>query len=173
MSMCAARGRSTPALMTALAGVAAKHDLARLTRHGELVALSRPPTLHVGKTIVHLPPAAFLQATADGEAALARLTLAACEGATKIADLLAASARSHCGSPNARACSPSMATKQRSLRSACRGDAGPQAGRDERRDLFRRPLLADELKRFDAVVFDPPRQGAERSRVSSRQAVCH
>jgi len=29
------------------------------------------------------------------------------------------------------------------------------------RDLFRRPLLPEELKRFDAVVFDPPRQGAE------------
>jgi 23S rRNA (uracil1939-C5)-methyltransferase len=29
------------------------------------------------------------------------------------------------------------------------------------RDLFRRPLLPVELKRFDAVVFDPPRQGAE------------
>ena len=82
-------GPLKPALMTALAGVAAKHDLARLTRHGELVALSRPPTLRVGKTIVHLPPAAFLQATAAGEAALARLTLAACEGATKIADLFA------------------------------------------------------------------------------------
>ena len=76
-------GPLKPALMTALAGVAAEHDLARLTRHGELVALSRPPTLRVGRTIVHLPPAAFLQATAEGEAALARLTLAACEGATK------------------------------------------------------------------------------------------
>jgi 23S rRNA (uracil1939-C5)-methyltransferase len=30
------------------------------------------------------------------------------------------------------------------------------------RDLFRRPLLPEELKRLDAVVFDPPRQGAER-----------
>jgi 23S rRNA (uracil1939-C5)-methyltransferase len=30
----------------------------------------------------------------------------------------------------------------------------------ERRDLFRRPLAAVELKKFDAVVFDPPRQGA-------------
>ena len=29
------------------------------------------------------------------------------------------------------------------------------------RDLFRRPLVASELKVFDAVVFDPPRQGAE------------
>ncbi len=29
------------------------------------------------------------------------------------------------------------------------------------RDLFRRPLMPEELKRLDAVVFDPPRQGAE------------
>jgi 23S rRNA (uracil1939-C5)-methyltransferase len=29
------------------------------------------------------------------------------------------------------------------------------------RDLFRRPLLADELGRFDAVVIDPPRPGAK------------
>ena len=30
-----------------------------------------------------------------------------------------------------------------------------------RRDLFRRPFVAAELSRLDAVVFDPPRQGAE------------
>ena len=31
----------------------------------------------------------------------------------------------------------------------------------ERRDLFDRPLLAGELASFGAVVFDPPRAGAE------------
>ncbi|MGR3698038.1 MAG: class I SAM-dependent RNA methyltransferase, partial [Roseovarius sp.] len=31
----------------------------------------------------------------------------------------------------------------------------------EVRDLFRRPLLPDELARFDAAVIDPPRAGAE------------
>ena len=31
----------------------------------------------------------------------------------------------------------------------------------EARDLFRRPLLPDELARFDAAVIDPPRAGAE------------
>jgi 23S rRNA (uracil1939-C5)-methyltransferase len=29
------------------------------------------------------------------------------------------------------------------------------------RDLFREPLVANELKAYDAVVFDPPRAGAE------------
>ena len=33
--------------------------------------------------------------------------------------------------------------------------------RCEPRDLFRRPLVAPELRDFDAVVFDPPRQGAQ------------
>ena len=31
----------------------------------------------------------------------------------------------------------------------------------ETRDLFRRPLEADEFRKFDAVVIDPPRAGAE------------
>ena len=29
------------------------------------------------------------------------------------------------------------------------------------RDLFRRPLMPQELRDYDAVVFDPPRQGAQ------------
>ena len=29
------------------------------------------------------------------------------------------------------------------------------------RDLFRRPLVPQELRDYDAVVFDPPRQGAQ------------
>ena len=31
----------------------------------------------------------------------------------------------------------------------------------ETRDLFRRPLLPDELAKFDFAVIDPPRAGAE------------
>ena len=31
----------------------------------------------------------------------------------------------------------------------------------ETRDLFRRPLMPQELRDYDVVVFDPPRQGAQ------------
>ena len=44
----------------------------------------------------------------------------------------------------------------------------------ERRDLFKNPLLAAELNRFESVVFDPPRQGAQaqaRELASSRVPV--
>ena len=47
------------------------------------------------------------------------------------------------------------------LKRAAASAAGLKPVRVERRDLFRRPLAAVELKNFDAVVFDPPRQGAE------------
>jgi 23S rRNA (uracil1939-C5)-methyltransferase len=156
-------GPLTPTLMTALALIAAKHDLARLTRHGELIALERAPTLRMGKATVQLPPAVFLQATAEGEAALARLVLAACAGAAYIADLfagvgpfalrLAERARVVAVDDDEAALS--------ALKRAAASTVGLKPVEIERRDLFRRPLGATELKRFDAVVFDPPRQGAE------------
>jgi 23S rRNA (uracil1939-C5)-methyltransferase len=156
-------GPLTPALMTALARIAAKHDLARLTRHGELIALARPPTLRIGKAIVQLPPAAFLQATAAGEAALARLVLAAGAGAAKVADLfagigpfalrLAERARVFAVDDDEAALA--------ALTRAAASTGGLKPVEVERRDLFRSPLTAAELKSFDAVVFDPPRQGAD------------
>jgi 23S rRNA (uracil1939-C5)-methyltransferase len=156
-------GPLTPTLITALARVAAKHNLARLTRHGELIAQARPPTLCVGKATVSLPPAAFLQATAEGEAVLARLVLAASAGAAKVADLfagvgpfalrLAERARVTAVDDDEEALA--------ALKRAAAATAGLKPVDVERRDLFRRPLLAAELKKLDAVVFDPPRQGAD------------
>ena len=156
-------GPLTPMLLTALARIAAKHDLARLTRHSELIALARTPMLRMGKATVQLPPAAFLQATAEGEEVLARLVLAACAGAATVADLfagvgpfalrLAERARVVAVDDDEAALS--------ALKRATASTAGLKPVEIERRDLFRRPLGATELKRFDAVVFDPPRQGAE------------
>ena len=156
-------GALTASLVSALAAVSARHDLARLTRHGELVAQARAPTLRIGKAIVQLPPAAFLQATTEGEATLARLVLGACAGATRVADLfsgigpfalrLAEAARVFAADDDEAA----LAALKRAAGSA----VGLKPVEVERRDLFRRPLAGVELKNFDAVVFDPPRQGAE------------
>ncbi len=150
-------------VMTALARVAARQNLARLTRHGEFIAQARPPSLRIGAATVRLPPAAFLQATAAGEAILARLVLDSCAGAGNIADLfagigpfalrLAAFARVLAVDRDEAAVG--------ALERAAAATAGLKPVAAERRDLFKNPLRLDELNRFDAVVFDPPRQGAQ------------
>src|SRR5687767_13201351 len=87
MSMCADPVRSTPSGRQSLPKRRKKHQLARLTRHGELVIQRNPPTLKVGRATVTLPPGAFLQATTEGETALARLVDSHTQGARNIADL--------------------------------------------------------------------------------------
>ncbi len=160
----------------ALAGLAAARKLARLTRHGELVAQARAPTLKIGPAVVTLPPAAFLQATAAGEAALARLVLAACDALpakAMIADLFAGigpfalrlAARHRVLAVD----SDTLALE--ALRRAAASTSGLKPVTVERRDLFKNPLTAAELDDFAAVVFDPPRQGAQeqaRSLAKSR-----
>jgi len=156
-------GPLTPARMSALARIAEQHGLARLTRHGELVAQRTQPMLKMGHANVALPPGAFLQATAEGEATLARLVTAHVGKAKHIADLfagvgpfalrLAEQARLSAADSDA----PAMAALKRTAGSA----RGLKPIETLTRDLIRRPLVASELKAFDAVVFDPPRQGAE------------
>jgi 23S rRNA (uracil1939-C5)-methyltransferase len=156
-------GPLTPQLTTALARVAAQQNLARLTRHSELIAQARAPTLRMGAATVVLPPAAFLQATAAGEAALARLVLDHCASAKTIADLfagvgpfalrLAERARITAVDENDAALA--------ALSRAAASTAGLKPLAAERRDLFKNPLVAAELNRFEAIVFDPPRQGAQ------------
>jgi 23S rRNA (uracil1939-C5)-methyltransferase len=47
------------------------------------------------------------------------------------------------------------------LQKAATSAAGLKPVKAETRDLFRRPLMPQELRDYDAVVFDPPRQGAQ------------
>ncbi len=145
-----------------LAHLAETHRLARLTRHGELIVQRTAPTVRMGTASVVLPPGAFLQATAEGEAVLARLVLEHVGNAKVIADLL-------CGvgpfalrlAERARiVAADSDAAAITALRQAAK-TPGLKPIEAEQRDLFRRPLAPDELKSFNAVVFDPPRQGAE------------
>jgi 23S rRNA (uracil1939-C5)-methyltransferase len=146
-----------------LANIAQAHRLARLTRHGELIAQRTAPTITIGRAKVMLPAGGFLQATAAGETALAELVLAATDGAKNVADLF-------CGvgpfalrlAERARvAAFDQDAEATEALRQAARGTTGLKPIEATVRNLFRRPLVAQELAGFDAVVLDPPRQGAQ------------
>ena len=107
---------------------------------------------------VPLPAGAFLQATADGEATLLAGVRAAVGDATIMADLFAGLGTFALGLPG-RVLAVEGA---RDAALALKTGAG-RAQRQivvEHRDLFRRPLDAKELGRFEAVVLDPPRAGA-------------
>jgi len=146
-----------------LARLAERHRLARLTRHGELVSQRAAPAVTIGRARVLLPPGAFLQATAAGEAALATLVIAHCEGAGRIADLFAG-----VGPFALRLAERSRVTAAdndseavAALKRAVAATQGLKPVETQLRDLYRRPFVPVELKGFDAVVFDPPRQGGE------------
>ncbi len=80
-------GPLNTAMLSSLSKLAAKHDLARLTRHGELVIMRRPPVMRIGRADITLPPGSFMQPTLAGEEALARLAVTLCKGAKHVADL--------------------------------------------------------------------------------------
>jgi 23S rRNA (uracil1939-C5)-methyltransferase len=147
----------------ALARVAAAHNLARLTRHGELVAQRAQPLLQVGRAQVPLPPGAFLQATAAGEATLARLIAEHTGKVKRVADLFAGigTFALRLAETTRVSAADSDSAMIKSLERAASSTAGLKPVEAQTRDLFRRPFMANELKIFDAVVFDPPRQGAE------------
>lgn len=156
-------GPLPPVAMTALAQAAGKHRLARLTRHGEIVFMRTAPMLRMGPAAVTLPPGTFLQATEAGEEALAERVLALTAKARSIADLfcgtgpfaLRLSGRAKVAAFDGDA--PSV----EALKKAVAATRGLKPVTAQTRDLFRRPLMPAELKDHDAVVFDPPRQGAE------------
>jgi 23S rRNA (uracil1939-C5)-methyltransferase len=70
----------------ALVRAALKHDLARLSNHGEVLT-QRMPLIAMGKAVVAPPPGAFLQATEAGEEVLATRVFAQIAGVKRIADL--------------------------------------------------------------------------------------
>ena len=150
------------AMISTLSGVAQQHRLARLTRHAELVLMRQPPVVTIGAARVTLPPGSFLQATVAGEETLAALVADHCKRAKHIADLfcgvgpfalrLAAESRVSAFDSDAGAVT--------ALQKAATSTSGLKPVKAETRDLFRRPLMAQELRDYDVVVFDPPRQGA-------------
>ena len=153
----------TGQLRVELAGLAEAHNLARLAWNDDVVVTRKPPEQQFGVTRVAPPAGAFLQATAEGEAALAAAVLEAAKGAKRIVDLfsgagtftlpLAALAGVHAVEDSA----DMLETLDRGWRHA----SGLRTVTTESRDLYRRPLEPDELNKFDLAVLDPPRSGAD------------
>ncbi|WP_347268053.1 class I SAM-dependent RNA methyltransferase [Paracoccus sp. (in: a-proteobacteria)] len=150
-----------PALFQTLAGLAEAGDLARLAWDGQAIT-RRQPQLVMGRARVTPPPGGFLQATAEGEAALLAAVRDITRGARRILDLFAG-----CGTfalPLAESAEvhavEGLAAPLQALSDAARHRPGLHRISTEIRDLARRPLMADELD-FHAIVIDPPRAGAE------------
>jgi 23S rRNA (uracil1939-C5)-methyltransferase len=137
--------------------------LVRLSLNHEPLVTRLPPEVAIGKARLRLPAGAFLQATKAGEEILAALVIGNLAKAKKVADLfsgvgvialrLGASSQVYAADSDRRAIE--------ALAEAHRRTPGLKPVEAKTRDLFREPLMPRELNLFDAVVFDPPRAGAE------------
>ncbi len=119
-----------------------------------------PVTVMLSGVAVAFPSGGFLQATADGEAALVAAVREWRAGAGGVADLFAG-----LGTFAFALAGPARVLAAEAARDghlACRAAAGRAGVPVEavHRDLFRNPLRAEELHGVDAVVLDPPRAGA-------------
>jgi 23S rRNA (uracil1939-C5)-methyltransferase len=151
------------ALRMDLARLVETHGFSRLTWDGETVALRDRPALTMGQATVVPPPGSFLQASAEGEAALFAAAKEALGPQKRVVDLfsgvgtftlpLAERMEVHAVEGDA--------AMTKALDLAARNTPNLHRISTETRDLFRRPLEPDELLSFTGAVIDPPRAGAE------------
>ncbi len=152
-----------PALVALAVPLLQKLGIARLSIAGEPIMTFADPIVRIDGAEIVLPPLAFLQAAAVAEGVMGRLVLEGVEGGRRIADLyagvgtftlrLARQARVLAVEGDGAALD--------ALALAARRAPGLKPVETLRRDLARMPLSAHELAGFDAVVFDPPRAGAD------------
>ncbi|MEM6538080.1 MAG: RsmD family RNA methyltransferase [Pseudomonadota bacterium] len=157
--------------------VAQGETFLRVSINGELVFQRATPMVSFGDVAVPLPPGGFLQASVDGEAAIADAVLLGVGDAKRVADLFAGS-----GTLSLRLAAAGKRVVAidaegpaiEALKSAAKIAHGQGIIRHpvaaETRDLDERPLLAKELEKHDAVVFDPPRAGAAAQAIEIAQS---
>ena len=157
-----AAGLDAAEMLTAFAEA---HRLARLAIDDGYGPQTRwepePVTITLGGVPVPLPPAAFLQATEDGEAALVAAVRAGIGEATIVADLFAGLGTFALAFAEGRRVYAAEAARDAVLSLKAAGARAQLQLFADHRDLYRRPLDEKECARFEAVVLDPPRSGAE------------
>lgn len=153
----------TPQMRMELAVFAQNHGLARLVWQDEVIVTMNPPAQDFGGVSVVPPAGAFLQATKHGESVLRDAVVEITQNAKSIVDLFAGSGTF--ALPLSKTAEIHAVEGEADMIAAL--DRGWREGMhlkrvtSETRDLFRRPLEPDELRKFDAAVIDPPRAGAE------------
>lgn len=137
--------------------------IARITWNGDLLSQFSPPTIIFDKLVVTIEPETFLQATEQGQEALIKNVLDSVKGASNVVDLF-----SGCGTfslPIAKYAKILAVDKSENMLSVIKNAWRKNHGLKEivcrAQDLFKNPILKDELKLFDTVIIDPPRSGAE------------
>ncbi|MFD1300524.1 class I SAM-dependent RNA methyltransferase [Methylobacterium marchantiae] len=157
-------GPVSEGLRATLVRLAGELDLARLSLHGDIVVERRAPAITSSGLRLVPPPGGFLQATEAGEAMLAELVVSALDKRVKrVVDLFSGAGPFTLAMARTRDVHAveGEAAALLSLDRAFRATPGLHRVTSEKRDLFRRPLLPIELETYDAVVFDPPRAGAQ------------
>ncbi|WP_299422081.1 class I SAM-dependent RNA methyltransferase [uncultured Shimia sp.] len=149
-------------LLARLAQEVERFKLARLTWDGEVVATRAVPAQSFGAASVVPPPGAFLQATQQGEAALLHAVKEAITQGDSGIDLFAG-----CGTftlPLASQYRMHGVEGEEAMIQALdigwRKSMGLKQVSSETRDLFRNPIVTEDLC-YDFAVIDPPRAGAE------------
>ena len=145
-----------------IAAFAPKLNIIRMTASSDLLYQAAAPEVRFGKARVKPPPRAFLQPTREGEAVLQSRVLETVGKARNVVDLF-----SGCGTfalpvaENAKVHAvDSDGSFLEAFAAAARTTSGLRPVTIERRDLFKHPLTAQELNRFDTAILDPPRAGA-------------
>lgn len=153
---------SSPDLLMQMSEYSERLELSRLTINGEVLATRQPPVLEFGEVLTAPAPGAFVQATAEAEKVLVSHVLAACNDASRVVDFFSGSGTFTL--PLAQSCEVLAVEMDEAalgaIDQAVRQAQSLKPVRTLCRDLFREPLVANELEKFDAVVFDPPRAGA-------------
>jgi 23S rRNA (uracil1939-C5)-methyltransferase len=147
----------------AITAFAQRHQLARFSMDEGLGPTARwepePVTITLGGVPVPFPPANFLQATPEGEAALVATVQQIVGDAGAVADLFAGLGTFTFAFPQAKVYAAEAARDSILSLKAAAGQARRLVFADHR-DLFRRPVTSADLDKFEAVVLDPPRAGA-------------